>query len=887
MKKLLIFPFNYRNKTDILIEESIRKIPFETLYIASHISKIRDFKLRYYKKSSKSTPLPSTHTIKTLALTILDSFSEKRIISDVEKYIILLQILKGRKVDEQFRYTLPGITLAISHFIKDVKVSTEGAVSTEEIKQKIDGFEWKFDYNRSLVLFAVDVMREYENLMNKYKLLDMEDIYKEAAKYPGQIKFHKVLFDGFCEIPRYQKIFMKALIENAPSVVFSLSYDKGVPLDVMELILNETYYWLKKICLWKEKTFAREEREPEIECYNFASQAEEVEGIVKIIRMALKEHPDWTLNDIMTVFPSMPSYRPVVQRIFKRYNIPSEILPGYSLVQDTSISSLLEIFALKRSYEWTTLMNILFCPNFYNLDRKETEKISVNSREAFFRIGFIKEDFYKLKWKNIDIIKLSLKKIEDGPKPLKEWVENIEEIIEILGWQPCYPEVKVRFQKVLHEMKKKIVVSEEEFINILKKTLELVEVEEGKGTGVKVSGVQESVGMEKNLCIVGGATEENIPGAPSLEELFIPDTIKKHLGFTHYGLRMARERLDLYRLKNENRKVIFTYPSKIQGKAQMKSIFLFNYKDSVIETSAFISKPYEIFNPVWSMDKFKKKFIINGRLKISVTALESLLQCPYSFYMERVEGIKPYKPPQIEETPELWGTIIHEVMCNIFQGYENRKMLEGDITKLIKLFREGILKGIEGHYRAGKISTFYRDVLIIRSKEVINKFTSIIKNHQDYEFITAENEIEEQLSFLHLTGTIDRIERAPSGVINIVDIKTGTAKPPSYKEKSFFEGFNIQIPLYLWMYSRKFKIAREGIMGNIWRFDFVEDDEENKNRNEKFYYGEQLDYFEKIEDFLEETARKIIKEEYNFVPEEPDNCYFCNYKGLCPYERKN
>ncbi|MDD3726058.1 MAG: PD-(D/E)XK nuclease family protein [Candidatus Ratteibacteria bacterium] len=887
MKKLLIFPFNFRGKTDIAIEEVINKDPSEVLYISPHISKVRDFKLRYYKRSLKGSLLPATHTIKTLALNILDSASDKKIISDVEKYITLLQILKDRKADEQFGHTLPGISLAISHFIKDIKVSIEGTISPEEIKQKICGFEWKFDYNMSLVIFAIDVMKEYIALMESQNLLDMEDIYKEATKYISRLKFNYVLFDSFCEIPSYQRTFIQALIGHIPSAIFSFSYEgKNIPVDVRELILDKTYSWLKKIYQWEEKKFYSEDREPDIECYNFASQSEEVEGIVITIGQALKEHPDWTLNDIITVFPSMPSYRPVVQRIFKRYNIPSEIVPGYSLVQDASISTLLEIFTLKRSYDWTTLMDILFCPNFYNIDHMEAENFSISSRDKFFRIGFIKEDFDRLKSKNISTIKATLKLIEGGHKPLKEWIKSIEEVIEILGWRPCYPEVKVRFQRVLHEMKKNMVVSEEEFINILKKTLELVDSEEGRGAGVRVSGVQEGVGMEKKMCIVGGATAESIPGAPSLEELFIPDTIKRQLGLTDYGLRMARERLDLYRIKNENGKVIFTYPSKIQGRNQMKSIFLFMHKDTIPDTGVLISKPYNIFSPKFSIDKFMKKFVTDGVLNLNVTGLEYLLKCPYRFYLEQVEEVNPYILPQIEETPELWGTIIHRVMDNIFKGYENRTIVEEDITKLIGLFREGVLKEIDRHYREGKISSFYSDVLTTRSEEVGNRFNSIIKKHYGYKFIAGEQKIKEELPSLHLTGKIDRIEMSPSGKTYIVDIKTGTSDPPSYTEKDFFDKFNIQIPLYLWMYCRKNKIDRSDIVGNIWRFDFIEEEDGDKNQHEKVYYDEKLNYLDRIEEFLEETAKKIIRGEYPFVPEDPKSCYFCDYKGMCPYERE-
>lgn len=887
MKNLLIFPFNYRGKTDVLLEEIIKKNPSEVLYISPHISKIRDFKVRYYKKSLGKIFLPSTHTIRTLTLNILNSASEKRIISDVEKYITILQILKTSRADEQFRYTLSGLALAIGHLIKDIKISTEGIVSTEEIKQKICEFEWKFGYNRSLVLFAVDVMEEYMKLMEKNNLLDMEDIYKEATKHLNQLKFRKVVFDGFCEIPFYQRTFISALIENIPSVVFSFSFDKEAPVDVRELILERTYLWLKKICKWDEKIFHNEERASEIKCYNFSSQAEEVEGIVKIIGEVLEKHPDWTLNDIITIFPSMPSYRPVVQRIFKRYGLPSEIIPGYSLVSDSSISTLLEIFALKKSYNWTTLMDILLCPNFHNLDRYEAEKFSINSREKFFRVGFIKDDFETLKSRNLDIVKAALKQIEGKTESLEGWVCAVEKVTEILGWKPFYPEIKVRFQKVLHEMKKKISVSEEEFINILKKTLELVEVEEGRGAGIMVSGVQEGVGLEKKMCIVGGATEENMPGAPSLEELFIPDAIKKQLGFTDYALRMARERLDLYRIKNENEKVIFTYPSKIQGRNQMKSIFLFEYKDLVMECVKFISKPYNIFNPVLDFDKFTERFVVDGRLYVSVTELEHLLKCPYSFYLEKIEGVKPYKIPQIEETPELWGTIIHTVMEKIFQGYENKEITEAEVSELTISFRKEVLEKINENYRIGRISSLYRDALTIRSEEVVNKFNTIMKNHRGYKFISSEFEIEEVLPSLHLTGKIDRIEESSSGEINIVDIKTGTSQPPSYTEKSFFKDFYIQVPVYLWMYSKKFGIGRDFILGNIWRFDFVENEERSDNRYEKFYYGKKMDYLERIEEFLEETAARIIRGEYIFIPEEPKSCYFCGYKGMCPYEKTN
>jgi hypothetical protein len=887
MRKLLVFPFSYRNKTERLLDESFNAHPSRILYIAPHMSKARDFKMRYHRFFPDRALPPTSHTIKTLALALLDRYSDKRIISEVEKYVIILQILKAKKNKERFSDTLPGIALAIAHFIKDVKVSTEDSVSFEDIRKKARGYEWKFDYNLSLLLFAVDVMEEYRRLLEKENLVDMDDIYGEASQYVKNLTFDSVLFEGFSEIPAYQKRFIGEIIQKKTDAIFSFCYDEGVSLDAKELLLEKVFSYIKGLSDWEEKRFETEKKDKKIECYNFASQSEEVRGIARIINSYLVENPDTALNDVMTVFPSMPSYRPVVQRIFGRYKLPCEILPGYSLFRNSSISTLLELFALRASYDWDVLMNILMSPHLHRFDFEKSEKFSVSSRENFARTGFFKENFYYAKGGNISLIRSVLEETDSNPKSLKGWVGDLRFFIERLGWDPGIPEVRFAFDKVLQEMGKNTAFSAEEFMNFLGKALELVEVDEGKGYGVKVSGVQESVGLEKNLCIIGGATEDNIPSAPSLEDVFIPDALKKEMGFTDTALRVARERMDLYRLKSENETVFFTYPSKVEGKNRMKSIFLFGYKDSLMEDEEFIHKGKDIFSFDFSEERFREKFIIDGKMNISVTQLEILKRCPYRFYLQFVEDLKPYRTPEIDETPDLWGTIIHSVMQDIFSGYEGVAIGPDGIKEIEERFRAEVHKGIQQLFERGEISGFYRDVLMLRSEEVCNKFISIIRGHEGSSFLDAEYKISIELPSLILKGKIDRIEKRPDGEINIIDIKTGISAPPSYTENDFFKKCNMQIPLYIWMYSKKFNLKK--VNGSIWHFSFKEEEESGKN--EKFYRREKMNYLERVEDFLEDTAKKILDSDlsvdnlFNSPAEDKSACFSCQYKGVCPYER--
>jgi len=880
MRKLLVFPFRFRNKTEALLSESVKGFPPDMLYVAPHMSKVRDFKMRYHGFFPESPLLPAAHTIRTLAAGLIDRYSERRIISEVEKYVTLLQILKEKKHDNRFRHTLPGIALAISQFIKDVKISTSGEISFEKIRNSVSEYGWKFDYNLSLLLFALEVTEDYETFLEKEKLMDMEDIYGAASGYAGELKFRKAVFEGFSEIPPYQQGFVNGLVEKTPEVCFSFCHDEGASVDVRELILEKSLSWLKGLCRWEERRFEAGDRENRIECCNFSSQPEEVKGIAEIIRRYVVEKPDATLNDVMTVFPSMPSYRPVVQRIFRRCGIPCEILPGYSLSKNSSISALQEIFAFRDTYEWDALMNIIMSPHLRSIDFGESEKFSESSRNDFARTGFLMDNFLSAQGKNFTIMKALTGKTGDKPRTLKSWVRDVETCTEKLGWDPGIPEVKLSFEKVMHEMKKKAFFTSEEFVNVLNRAFELVEVDEGKGSGVKVSGVQESVGLEKRLCIVGGATEENIPGAPSLEEVFIPDTLKKQLGFTDYGLRIARERLDLYRLKNENETVVFTYPSKVGRENRMKSIFLFGYEESVVREEEFIPEGKEFFSFRFSGEKFRKKFVVDGKLEISVTQLEILMKCPYRFYLQFVEKLKPYRPPEIDEAPDLWGTIIHSVMRKIFFGHKGRSMDGEEVEALKDDFRGEVRKGIRQLFKEGAISAFYRDVLALRSEEVCAKFASIIEEHRGCTFVDAEYEISVELPSLRLKGKIDRIEKAPSGELNIIDIKTGTSVPPSYTEDDFFKKFNMQVPLYVWMYGKRLKT--DAVSGSIWRFDFLE---EKAGGNEKFYGRKKLGYLERIEDFLENAAGEYLKGKESFTAENPSACFNCQYKGACPYEK--
>jgi len=877
MKKLIIFPFSFHGKTEFVLKNYL---DVDTLFVYPNFSKIKEVK-KLYSKIVKNCLLPEIKTVKSLALQIIEENSEKKVVNELQRYLIILKLIK-----ESGRYegiSIIGIGEGINNLIKDIKTSFEEEADYEKLKDYVEKYPWKFEKNKKDLLFAIDIVKKYQDYLKEENLLDIDDIYREAEKYIEEIGGKRLIIENFYEILPSQRSFFASLIKHFSDVIFTFSYDKNISPDVKEMILDKTLNFIKNVERWELVEVKCEKRNLDIECYNFPSQDEEVKGIVKLIGKFLKENPSLKLDDFSIICPDMPGYRETISRIFKRYEIPSELIPGFTLNNEPGIISLLEILTFVQSYDWKTLMSILTSPYFKNIKLKDVKKFSSYTREKYEGIGFTEDDFKKNNNPALIPVKECAEILDVKVDTVKNWGERLLKVSEKLKWEVPDVEVKNKFYKVVEGLNQDFYVSSSEFLNILKKALQFEEVEQARGEGLRISGVIESTGIEKKISFVPGVTEENFPNAPKLQEIFIPDRLKEEIGLSDYKLRIARDRLDMHRIINENEKVIFTYPSKIEGRNQMKSIFLFNFPDKTISGDIADYKTGEIFKFNFSMDKFYRKFLISkegeNKIKMGVTQLEKFLKCPYKFYLELVEGIKVYKMPEIEESSRIWGNMIHQIMKEIFKEFEGKIFKEENVKDVVKTFAEKIEKGI---LESKEISSFYKDIMRIRAKEVIAKFERIIEKHTGNKIVSVEKEIICEGKNFILKGIIDRIEENENGIY-IIDIKTGTSSLPSFTENDFFNKGNIQIPSYMWMYKNKFKIEKE-IYGAIWNFSFKEF--ESKKMEEKIYEQKRrkIDYFDCVGEFFENIFEKMIKGEIDFQPEENQSCFYCEYKTQCPNE---
>ncbi|MCM8833313.1 MAG: hypothetical protein NC816_05285, partial [Candidatus Omnitrophica bacterium] len=154
MKKIFLSPLNLKNKTKFLLYQ-IKELNLDTnfVYITSNFYKIQDFKINFYDYF-KDSPLPPTFTLKSLALKIIENMINKRVITDIEKMLIILEIIKGEN-KEIPSYTHEGFAKMILNFIKELKINST-TLKLEEIKKTILNFPWRYENNKKNIEFALE-----------------------------------------------------------------------------------------------------------------------------------------------------------------------------------------------------------------------------------------------------------------------------------------------------------------------------------------------------------------------------------------------------------------------------------------------------------------------------------------------------------------------------------------------------------------------------------------------------------------------------------------------------------------------------------------------------------------------------------------------------------
>jgi len=292
-------------------------------------------------------------------------------------------------------------------------------------------------------------------------------------------------------------------------------------------------------------------------------------------------------------------------------------------------------------------------------------------------------------------------------------------------------------------------------------------------------------------------------------------------------------------------------------------------------------------------EELEQKYFVE-RHAFSASALNKYLDCPLHFYYECVKGIK--EPDEVTENlgADMFGTIYHKVMEELYKPFIGEELLPDTLRALQRDKRriDGLLDAAFAEQHITDIAgqnLILRDLIrhfVLRTLEVDAQLGAsaplILKG--------TETKVFGQLTLsggqkVSLIGFIDRMDSPEPGVVRVVDYKTGAVgkKDDCRDVSKLFDGSladnRPSVAFQLYFYAL---MMTQGHSGGPVRYDpcvyslreFFANLPEAKQLEEVAL----ADYAQRLTGLVEEI---MLSDKPFVAAESADVCKFCQFKRLC------
>jgi DNA helicase II / ATP-dependent DNA helicase PcrA len=237
---------------------------------------------------------------------------------------------------------------------------------------------------------------------------------------------------------------------------------------------------------------------------------------------------------------------------------------------------------------------------------------------------------------------------------------------------------------------------------------------------------------------------------------------------------------------------------------------------------------------------------------LSASAIEIYEQCPLRFKLEREWNLPRDVPASLH-----YGAVMHNVLRTFYDARRfGREISDAD---LLEMFRQGLAE-------AGIPDRYQYELYLQQGREQLEQFFELARTTPQLEVLATEHSFDLQVGDAKLRGRIDRVDRAGSDGIAIVDYKTGKPKSQEEADKS------LQLSLYA--------LAAKQVWGQrAAQLTFY-----NLENNTAVWTTRTDAELEAAKERVQEAAENIARGKF---PARPGyQCTFCPYRNLCPATEK-
>jgi CRISPR/Cas system-associated exonuclease Cas4 (RecB family) len=290
-----------------------------------------------------------------------------------------------------------------------------------------------------------------------------------------------------------------------------------------------------------------------------------------------------------------------------------------------------------------------------------------------------------------------------------------------------------------------------------------------------------------------------LPGA-NQNNSYIPQNLRKAFGLNGNRHKDAIYAYYFFRLLHRAKRIRFVYNSNTSGlRTGEMSRFLLRLKygelaKPVFLESSFIVAPVNRFRKSIRRtgainDIIREKFTAGGSGRgLSPSAVNTWIDCSMKFYYSYVAGIREPETLLSEVDSPLFGTILHDVMKELYEPWRGRVLERNDIENIIAgsdLIMKQVKRQLGIHFMHNPEAEIEGRNIIVAAMihKLVNRILSVDASFAPLRILALEQRFEKTVKVdlagepveMILVGTIDRID-STGGVTRVLDYKSGSDK---------------------------------------------------------------------------------------------------------------
>lgn len=340
------------------------------------------------------------------------------------------------------------------------------------------------------------------------------------------------------------------------------------------------------------------------------------------------------------------------------------------------------------------------------------------------------------------------------------------------------------------------------YASLLRRHLQTVRIPfEGEPLqGVQIMGILETRNLDFDNVIILSMNDDNFPGSRAVSSSFIPYGLRAAYGLPTPEHHEGVYAYYFYRLIQRARNIYMVYCSQSDDKSNGEPSRYIRQLD--YESGMAIRKidfGVDINLDTTSSFSIRKEGDVRRKLErflgeepsaLSPTALYRYVACPMRFYFASVAQIRCEEEISEEIDAPMFGTILHNAMQIL---YEPLLHTQSTAEAIAEITNDKIERAVDQaindnflHRKSATIDDYGGNILLVRDiicRYIGSGVLTYDAAHPDFRVEKLEHEVSTPFEFesggekkrVLFKGTADRIDTLDSGIVRVVDYKTGAS----------------------------------------------------------------------------------------------------------------